>query len=522
MYIIWNGRYRMKMKQRVVVVGAGPGGLAVSMILASQGYDVTVYEKQPHVGGRTSKLKLGEYSFDLGPTFFMMPSILEEMFQMVGRNLHDYVKVHEVDPLYTLKFGDVSFSPTRNQQKMLEEIEEKFPGNRQGYERFMTIEGEKFEKVTKLLQQPFTKLTDFLTRNMINALPKLNALDTVYGRLSNYFNDERLKWAFSFQAKYLGMSPWECPGTFTILSYLEHRHGLFHPIGGVNQICEAMARVIKEFGGKIHTNTGVKQVLVENRRAVGVLLEKGEKIDCEDVILNADFGHAATKLFDQKDLRKYRKDRLEKKKLSCSTYMLYLGVNKPLDLPHHMILFANDYEKNVNDMTKAMKLSEDSSIYVHNPSQLDPTLAPEGKSSLYVLMPVPNLQAYINWELEKEKVREKILTRLEAEPELRDIRSKIEVEKMVTPLEWQNDYYVYKGATFSLAHSLDQMMYFRPHNRFEDVEHCFLVGGGTHPGSGLPTIFESAKISASLLNNQYQKNVTTNKTMNAGEPLVWK
>jgi phytoene desaturase len=510
--------------KKVTVIGAGPGGLAVSMLLAAEGYEVVIYEKQAYIGGRTSRLTLGEYNFDLGPTFFMMPSILEEIFQMSGRQLQDYVEIQEINPLYTLKFNDLSFSPTRNYQEMIHEMERKFPGNGAGYDQFMKIEGEKFERVTKLLQQPFTKITDLITRNMVSAFPKLNAFDTVYGRLSNYFNDERLKWAFSFQAKYLGMSPWECPGTFTILSYLEHRYGLFHPIGGVNKLCDAMAKVIKEYGGKIHTGTGVKQVLVKEKKAVGVLLENGEVVPSDDVIINADFGHAATNLFRQSDLKKYRKVNLEKKKLSCSTFMLYLGINKPLQLPHHTILFAEDYKQNVDEMTKEMKLSEDPSIYVHNPSKLDPTLAPEGKSALYVLMPVPNLQSDINWEDEKQGIRENILSRLEQEPELQDIRAHIEVEKIITPLDWQNEIYVYKGATFSLAHNLSQMMYFRPHNKFEDVDHCYLVGGGTHPGSGLPTIFESAKISATLLNQQYME-TTMNKekqqAIDRREPELW-
>jgi len=190
-----------------------------------------------------------------------------------------------------------------------------------------------------------------------------------------------------------------------------------------------------------------------------------------------------------------------------------------------MILFAEDYKQNVDEMTKEMKLSEDPSIYVHNPSKIDPTLAPKGKSALYVLMPVPNLQADIDWGKEKHGVREKILSRLELEPELHDIRSHIEVEKIVTPFDWQNEMYVYKGATFSLAHNLSQMMYFRPHNKFEDVNHCFLVGGGTHPGSGLPTIFESAKISATLLNQQYVKNNLYKEkqhSLDRKEPVLWK
>ncbi|GGM40728.1 phytoene desaturase [Paraliobacillus quinghaiensis] len=495
------------MNKKVIVVGAGPGGLATAMRLGAEGYQVKVFEKQPHIGGRTSKIELGEYSFDLGPTFFMMPQMLEELFMKSGRNLHDYVDMREVDPLYTLKFGDVSFIPSKDPEETKAEIKRLFPGNEEGYERFLEREGEKFERVIALLKQPFTKWSDFFSKEMWRALPKLNAVDTVYGRLSKYFTDERLKWAFSFQSKYLGMSAWECPGTFTILSFLEHRYGLFHPIGGVNQVCAAMERVIREQGGEIFTSTGVKRVLVEDGSAKGVQLETGEKVLADDVVINADFAYAMTHLFDQDQLTKYKKEKIEKKSYSLSTFMMYLGVDQKIDLPHHMVLFADGYKENVDDITKKGRLSEDASIYIHNPSKLDPTLAPEGKSALYVLMPVPNLDAAIDWEEEKPRLREKIIRRLELETGINDIEKHIEVEKIVSPLEWQNEYFVYRGATFNLSHNLNQMMYFRPHNKFEDVDHCFLVGGGTHPGSGLPTIFQSAMISSDLLDEQYDRNI---------------
>ncbi|MEI7024180.1 phytoene desaturase family protein [Paenibacillus sp. y28] len=484
---------------KIAVIGAGPGGLAAAMELSANGYQVTVYEKQSYIGGRTSRIQLGEYRFDRGPTFFMMPHLLEEMFQAVNRSLYDYVELVELDPLYRLQFGEVHFSPTRSEQEMVERIEALFPGNGQGYLRFMQEEEKKFNRVAPLLQRPFSKLSDYVSRDVMLALPRLNAFGSVYDRLSRYFTDERLKYAFTFQAKYLGMSPWECPGTFTILAYLEHKFGLFHPIGGVNRICEAMAKVIGEYGGTIETSCGVKRVLCKNGKAVGVLLDNGERMEADHVIINADFANAMNQLFEPGELKKFTPARLAKKKYSCSTFMMYLGVNQEIQMPHHTILFADDYRENVHEMMTKKVLSQDASLYIHNPGIHDPSLAPDGKTALYALMPVPNLTADLNWEEQACRVKEAMLARMEKEPELAGLSGNIEEEMLITPLDWRNQYDVYEGATFNLAHTLDQMMLLRPHNRFEEVANCWLVGGGTHPGSGLPTIFESARISSRLL-----------------------
>lgn len=489
-------------EKTAAIIGAGPGGLAAGMLLASQGYKVRVYEKQSQIGGRTSRFTIGEYHFDRGATFLMMPSLLEELFQAAGRQLSYYVNLVELDPMYRLQFGELAFEATRDREKMVDQIERFFPGNGNGYLRFLKEEGAKFDVVKPLLQRPFGKATDLLSGDVFAALPKLNAMDNVYNRLSRYFNDERLISAFTFQAKYLGMSPWHCPGTFTILSYLEHKYGLHHPIGGVNRICHAMAEVIGEYGGEINLNTGVKRVLTQGGKAVGVQLENGETEHADHVVINADFAAAMNALFEPGQLKKYTPEKLASKKYSCSAFMLYLGVDRKIDMPHHTILFADDYRRNADEITRSKVLSKDASIYVHNPRATDPTLAPPGKSALYVLMPVPNLTASIDWEREEDRVREYVLDRLERDPSIGPLRNHIEVSSTLTPLGWRDEHGVYNGATFNLSHSLDQMLYFRPHNKFQEMDNCWLVGGGTHPGSGLPTIFESARISARLILEQ--------------------
>ncbi|QBP39677.1 phytoene desaturase family protein [Paenisporosarcina antarctica] len=482
------------MSKRMIVIGAGPGGLASAMLLASKGYDVTVYEKQPYIGGRNSEISLGDYKFDMGPTFLNMLYVIEEVFQAAKRNLHDYVKVVELDPMYELIFEDKKFVMTRDKEKMIEQIETLYPGNGDGYERFMEDTSKKMDAIAPLLQTKMNRFIDLFQPKVLKAIPELEISKSLVQVLSKYFKEEELQLAFTFQAKYLGMSPWECPGAFSILSYMEHAYGVYHVEGGLNRLSQAMGKVVEEHGGKIHTSTGVKKLWLEGRKVKGVYLENGERVEADEVIINGDFGHAMTNLVDKGVLKKYSPAKLEKKKYSCSTFMLYLGLNKRFDLPHHTIVFSNDYRKNVEEISKTKLLSEDPSIYIQNAVVTDPTLAPEGKSTLYILAPVPNNFSGVDWEKDHQKFREVILKIIEEKTGFKNIEDHIEVEKMITPQNWEEDIFVYKGATFNLGHQLSQMMIFRPHNQFEELDNCWLVGGGTHPGSGLPTIFESARI----------------------------
>ena len=284
---------------------------------------------------------------------------------------------------------------------------------------------------------------------------------------------------------------------------LDEWPGIYHITGGLNKLSQGMAKALNEEGGEIALSSPVKEVLIENKKAVGVLLEDGTVDKADYTVINADFAHAMTTIVNEKYLRKYTKAKLDNKKYSCSTFMLYLGVNKEYkDIEHHNIIFANDYKKNVEEITDTLELSEDFSFYVQNASATDSTLAPEGKSTLYVLVPIPNNFSAINWEKEKLSFRDTVIDAMEKRGGFSSVRDNIEEEMIITPADWENERSVYKGATFNLAHNPGQMLILRPHNKFEEFKNCYLVGGGTHPGSGLPTIYESGRISAELIMKQ--------------------
>lgn len=483
--------------KKVLIIGGGPGGLTAGMILANLGYDVEVFEKKNYLGGRTSAIKLQDYTFDMGPTFLMMPDLLKEMFQIVGRKMEDYFSIKEIEPLYRLVFKEKEFFPSRDREFMKKQIQEHYPGDYEGYSKFLIKEKKKFDKLFACLKESYISKRDFFKKEFIQAIPYLDPHVSLIKRLSQYFKNEELQIAFTFQSKYLGMSPWKCPGGYSIISYIEHAQGIYHVMGGFYKICEGMAKVIEEDGGKINLNAGVKEIIVENGEAKGVILENGDKVYGDYIVVNADFGYAMSNIVDKKHLKKYTPEKLEKKEYSCSTYMIYLGLNIEYNLPHHNIIFADDYKKNVYEISDGKIISTDQSVYVQNPVVTDKSYAPEGKSSLYILAPVPNNFSGIDWE--NTDFKERVLDIVENKGGFRNLRKHIEVEKVITPNNWEKDIYVYKGATFNLSHKISQMLYFRPRNKFEEIKNVYLVGGGTHPGSGLPTIFESGRITSKLI-----------------------
>ncbi len=489
-------------KKHILIVGAGPGGLSAAMTLANRGFDVTIVEKNDRVGGRNAELNLGDYSFDVGPTFLHQKFCLDEVFAEADRKAEDYLELVNLNPMTRLSWADTSLHTYSNQEQMVAELDRVFPGSSEGFERYMNDQAIKFRKIYPCLQRPYQSLSSFLSPKLVKALPYVLTTKSVHDTLGNYFQDERLKLAFTFQAKYLGMSPWHCPALFSILSFTEYRFGVYHVQGGLNRISHAMADVFGELGGDIRLESGVKELTMQGRQLTGAILENGETIKADAVVINADYAHAATQFFGKRSIPL---ESMRKKQFSCSTFMIYVCLDTLYpDEPHHHILFADDYQANVHDIQGQKRVSEDMSIYVRNSSITDPHVAPAGKSGLYILVPTINARHGFDWDAIKEEYADKILAKIEAKTGMKDLRQRIVEKRIIAPNDWQSNN-IFMGATFNLAHNLTQMLYMRPHNRYQGYDNCYLVGGGTHPGSGLPTIYESGRISANLVCDQFGK-----------------
>ena len=468
------------------------------MLLAGAGLKVTVYEKGEAVGGRTRVVEADGFRFDVGATFFLYPDVLRRVFGRCGLALEDYVELRRVDPQYRLVFaGGPEVRATYDIDRLEGEIAKLDPVDARELRRFLERGRRKLAAFKPVLERPFGGIRDFASLPILKALRWLRPFTSVNDDLATHFRDPRVRLAFSFQTKYLGMSPFRCPSLFTILALLEYEVGVGHPLGGCGAVSEAMAKAARDLGVTFKLAEPVTSIAFEGRRAVGVTSAAGFEA-ADAVVVNADFAGTIGRLVPDHLRKHWRDKRIAGAKYSCSTFMLYLGVAGRYDhLDHHTIFLSADYAGNIAEIEAGL-IPTDPSIYLQNPCATDPAFGDAAQSSLYVLVPVGNLATGTVWD---EGVAalfgDRVIAKLEALG-LTDLRARIRHMRATTPQDWADGGLRY-GATFNLSHGLDQMLLFRPRNRFSELERLYLAGGGTHPGSGLPVIYEGARITCDLL-----------------------
>lgn len=481
-----------------IVVGAGVGGLTAAMQLAHQGYRVELHERLGEPGGRCGRVEAGDFRFDLGPTILLMPFVLERTFAAVGRKLSDYLELVRCDPNYRITWRDGStLTLTSELTRMREELERLEPGSFERYLRFLA-QGRVQHDVSleHFVGKHFSSLGEFLTPANLPRMLQVGAHRTLFGQVKKAFSDPRLQQALSFQTMYLGVSPYEAPAVFSLLPYTELAVGVWYPMGGMSAIPRALERVGRELGVAFHYRSSVKQVLVESGRAVGVELEDGTVRRADVVLVNADFPWAQKHLLDQ---ARYARPELEKKRYTSSGYMLYLGLKRRYEqLGHHNVFFGHDFEGSFARIFERLEVPEDPSFYVNAPARTDPTVAPEGKDALYVLVPVPHQAKHLDWKVEGPKVRAKVLARL-AELGMPGLEQDIEVERVITPDDWAGQLNLERGANFGLAQNRFQIGPFRPKVWDERVENLFYCGASVQPGTGVPTVMISAKLAVEAI-----------------------
>ena len=481
-------------RPHAIVIGAGFGGLAAAIRLGALGYRVTVLEKLDAPGGRASVFRQDGFVFDAGPTIVTAPFLFEELWELCGRKMSDDIDMRALSPFYRIRFHDGSFLDCcDNPQAMRARIAALSPGDVEGYERFLEASREIYRiGFEQLGDAPFNSVTDML--RVAPDLLRLGAWRSVWSMASRYVKDDRIRMALSFHPLFVGGNPFRTTSVYALISWLERQWGVHFVMGGTGRLVDGLVDLMQSQGGDLRCDSEVAQITVVNGTATGVTLASGETIKADVVVSNADAAFTYDRLLPKDAARRWTPGKLTRARYSMSLYVWYFGTNRRYeDVPHHTILMGPRYKELLEDIFERKVLAEDFSLYLHRPTATDPSLAPEGCETFYVLSPVPNLDAGVDWRERAEPYRRAIEQRLE-ETMLPGLSGSIVSSRMMTPLDFESRLLAVKGAAFGLEPVLTQSAWFRPHNRSEKIKNLFLVGAGTHPGAGLPGVLSSAKV----------------------------
>ncbi|MBP7216001.1 MAG: phytoene desaturase [Candidatus Omnitrophica bacterium] len=477
------------MSKKVAIVGAGVGGLATAARLAQRGYQVQVFEKLAACGGRCHLLEDKGFKFDMGPSFVLMPDFFEEVFQDCKENIKDYLNLVSIDPSYKLWYPDgETFTAYRDSEQTKAELERIEKGAALKFESFIAETRRLYNEVRPLLYNCFTP-QHALNPRYWSLIGKIRAFDSYWNLARKFFRSEKLCYAFTFEAMFMGVSPFNAPAFYSIISYADHVQKIFHPLGGMYQIPLALKRMAMKFGARFQFNAQVQRI-TERKGHLQVRVENADHV-FEQVVVNADYAYAQADILERT---------IPNFKYSCSVFLIYLGLNQKLKgLAHHNLFFAKDLRNNLSQIFKTGAIPADPSFYVHVPTITDPSLAPEGKEIVYILIPVANLQgSREDVRCAQERLRSHVFEKIKQATGVA-LDGSIEVEHRFYPDDFVDRYNIRHGATFGLAHNLMQSAFFRPPNLDREIKNLFFVGASTQPGGGLPVVIASSRIVADLI-----------------------
>jgi len=486
---------------RVAIIGSGFGGIAAAIRLQAAGVETVLYEARDKPGGRAYVYEQDGFKFDGGPTVITAPHCIEELFEVAGRRMADYVELLPVRPFYRLLWDDGdSFDYDDSMDSMIRQIERRNPADAAGYRQFVEYARQVFKKgYEELAAEPFLRFSDMV--RVAPDLIRLRADRSVYQAVSHYVQDDHLRQALSFHSLLVGGNPFETSAIYTLIHYLEREWGVYFPRGGTGALVQGLLRRYEELGGTLRLNAPVAGVEVSEANGAPVHRVKvtGEQPAYFDaVVSNADVYHTYAKLYAGVPGAMRMQRHLERADWSMSLFVLYFGTDRPYDIAHHTVIFGPRYKGLLNDIFQGPRLPGDFSLYLHAPTVTDPSMAPEGCGAYYVLSPVPHLgKADINWEAEGPRYAERILTALERH--MPDLRKHVVAKKWITPNDFRDSLHAHHGSAFSVAPKLTQSAWFRPSNRDPRIPGLYIAGAGTHPGAGLPGVINSAKATCGVL-----------------------
>ena len=483
------------MNKRVVVIGAGIGGLGTAGLFAKKGYEVTVLEKNATLGGRANIFEADGFRFDMGPSWYLAPDLFEHYFNLLGEKVSDHLELVRLAPSYRIFFHNDSVpldihSDIAVDSATFEAIE---PGSAEKLRAYLKQSEYQYGIATQhFMYKNYDTVFDFFNRRVMTEGQKLSVFSKMHTFVARFFKSRKLQQVMEYTMVFLGTSPYEAPALYNLMSHMDFNQGVFYPRGGFYELIKALARVAEKNGTLLRTDSPVAEIIVENGVTKGVQLKDGEVINADIVISNTDIWFTETQLLAEK-WRTHPQKYWDKRVMAPSAFILYLGVREKLpNLIHHNLLFSEDWRKNFNDIYKDPCLPDKPSLYVCAPSVTDPSIAPNGKENLFVLVPIASDLKMTDEE--KEIYSEKVLALMESGMNLPNLREKIEYKRIYTVDNFAADYNAFKGTALGLAHTIWQTAIFRPNNRSKKVKNLYYVGAGTNPGIGTQICLISAEL----------------------------
>ena len=478
-----------------IVIGSGFGGIAAALRLVAKGHKVTLVEKHNDLGGRARVFKRNGFIYDGGPTVITAPYLIKELFELFKKNPEDYIKLKPLNTWYQFVFEDqTKFNYSGNETDMKDQIRKISEDDVEGYSKLVDFTKKIFDKgFTELADIPFDK--PFVMMQQLPALLKLKSYKSVYSLVSSYIKNEKLRRMFSMHPLLVGGNPFTTTSIYGLILYLEKKWGIHYSMGGTGNIINGLEKLMKEVGVKIIKGHEVKKIILDKKKITGIELDNNQKINSNYIICNADPPAVYENLLngDKKNsfLFEWKKNRME---YSMGLFVYYFGTKKIYNnVEHHTIKFGNKYKEHLNDIFDNKKLNNDISYYLHRPSATDKSMAPEGHDCFYVLVPVPNNQSNINWNIEGEKMKNLVIKKMEKDL-MPNLRENIIEDFYLTPDYFEKDLNTKFGSGFSIQPKFSQSAYFRFHNKSEIYDGLYFVGAGTHPGAGVPGVLSSAKV----------------------------
>lgn len=495
-YIAFRIFTLVKKEKNIIIIGGGIGGLGAAALLSKAGHKVTVIEKNDKVGGRANIFKADGYTFDMGPSWYLMPDVFKNYFDLLEENISDHLDLVKLSPSYRVFFSNDKEIPVLDIHSDLEKdlplFEQLEPGITPKLREYLKLSGEQYEMAKHYFMYRNIGISaDFLSYKLIKKGIQLNPIQTMQSYLNKWFESDRIKKILEYTLVFLGSDPAKTPALYNIMNFIDFDMGVYYPKGGIYEIIEALVRINKKHGTQFRTQAPVAKILVEQKKAVGVQLESGEELKADIVVSNADMWFTETQLLDKR-YQTYPERYWEKRILSPSAFIMYLGLDRKIDiLSHHNLRFGEDWKQNFRELFDAPQLPNDPSYYICKPTETDPSLAPEGKDNLFVLVPIP--PGLTISETEMATYREKIYNLMKKDLKLPDLEKYVVYERSYWSDDFKRDYNAYKGTALGLAHTLKQTL-LRPSNKSKKVKNLYYVGAGTSPGIGMPICLISAQL----------------------------